>query len=75
MPIKAKKRDSNSEIIMTYIKTFNNTKVREGQKITNTTAHVRELLKWVEEKLNKDIVSAKMEKTKRDKNKKDKGKR
>jgi hypothetical protein len=28
---------------------------------------VRELLKWVEEKLNKDIVSAKMEKTKRDK--------
>jgi hypothetical protein len=28
---------------------------------------VRELLKWVEDRLNKDIVSAKMEKTKRDK--------
>jgi len=60
-------RISSSDTVREYIKTFNNTKVREGQKITNTTAHVRELLKWVEEKLNKDIVSAKMEKTKRDK--------
>ena len=60
-------RISSSDKVREYIKTFNNTKVREGQKITNTTAHVRELLKWVEEKLNKDIVSAKMEKTKRDK--------
>ena len=59
-------RISNSDTIREYIKTFNNTKVREGQKITNTAAHTRELLKWVEEKLNKDIVSAKMEKTKRD---------
>jgi hypothetical protein len=58
-------RISSSDTVREYIKTFNNTKVREGQKITNTTAHVRELLKWVEEKLNKDIVSAKMEKTKR----------
>jgi len=39
--------------------------VREGQKITNTAVHTRELMKWVEEKLNKDIVSAKLEKTKR----------
>jgi Family of unknown function (DUF6267) len=60
-------RISSSDTVREYIKTFNNTKVREGQKITNTTAHTRELLKWVEEKLNKDIVSAKMEKTKRDK--------
>jgi hypothetical protein len=60
-------RISSSDTVREYIKTFNNTKVREGQKITNTTAHVKELLKWVEEKLNKDIVSAKMEKTKRDK--------
>jgi len=60
-------RISSSDTVREYIKTFNNTKVREGQKITNTTAHVRELMKWVEEKLNKDIVSAKMEKTKRDK--------
>ena len=60
-------RISGNDTIREYIKTFNNTKVREGQKITNTAAHTRELLKWVEEKLNKDIVSAKMEKTKRDK--------
>jgi hypothetical protein len=60
-------RISSSDTVREYIKTFNNTKVREGQKITNTTAHVRELIKWIEEKLNKDIVSAKMEKTKRDK--------
>ena len=60
-------RISTSDTIREYIKTFNNTKVREGQKITNTTAHTRELLKWVEEKLNKEILSVKMEKTKRDK--------
>jgi len=60
-------RISSSDTVREYIKTFNNTKVREGQKITNTVAHTRELLKWVEERLNKDIVSAKMEKTKRDK--------
>jgi len=60
-------RISGNDTIREYIKTFNNTKVREGQKITNTAAHTRELLRWVEEKLNKDIVSAKMEKTKRDK--------
>ena len=58
-------RISSTDTVREYIKTFNNTKVREGQKITNTTAHTRELLKWVEEKLNKDVVSAKMEKTKR----------
>lgn len=60
-------RISGNNTIREYIKTFNNTKVREGQKITNTAAHTRELMKWVEEKLNKDIISAKMEKTKRDK--------
>ena len=58
-------RISTNDTIREYIKTFNNTKVREGQKITNTTAHTRELFKWVEDKLNKDIVSAKMEKTKK----------
>lgn len=59
-------RISGSDTVREYIKTFNNTKVREGQKITNTAAHTRELLKWVEDKLNKEIISAKMEKTKRD---------
>ena len=58
-------RISTSDTIREYIKTFNNTKVREGQKITNTTAHTKELIKYIEDKLNKDIVSAKMEKTKK----------
>jgi predicted transcriptional regulator len=60
-------RISSVDSILTFIKTFNNTKVREGQKITNTTGHTRELIKWIEDKLNKDILAAKMEKTKRDK--------
>jgi hypothetical protein len=60
-------RISGNDTIREYIKTFNNTKVREGQKITNTAAHTRELLKWVEAKLNDNIISAKMEKTKREK--------
>jgi len=60
-------RISTSDSIREYIKTFNNTKVREGQKITNTATHTKELLNWVEKKLNDKIVEAKMEKTKREK--------
>jgi hypothetical protein len=60
-------RISGNDTIREYIKTFNNTKVREGQKITNTATHTRELLKWVESKLNDNIINAKMEKTKREK--------
>jgi hypothetical protein len=60
-------RISGNDTIREYVKTFNNTKVREGQKITNTAAHTRELLKWVETKLNDKIIDAKMEKTKREK--------
>ena len=54
-------RIATSDILSTQIKTFNNTKVRSGQKITNTTTHTVELLKWVEDKLNKEILSAKRE--------------
>jgi len=60
-------RISSNDTIREYIKTFNNTKVREGQKITNTGAHTRELLMWVEKRLNDKIIEAKMEKTKREK--------
>ena len=60
-------RISTSDTIREYIKTFNNTKVREGQKITNTAAHTRELIKYVENKLNDKIIEAKLEKTKREK--------
>jgi len=57
-------RISTSESILTYIKTFNNTKVREGKKITNTQSHTMELIRWVEAKLNKDIAEAKKAETK-----------
>ena len=58
-------RISASETIMTYIKTFNNTKVRAGQAIKDTRAHTFELTRWVEAKLNKDISDAKKTDTKK----------
>ena len=58
-------RISTNEIIKTFIKTFNNTKVREGKKITDTRAHTLELIRWIEAKLNKEIADAKKEETKK----------
>jgi hypothetical protein len=58
-------RISTSDTILTYIKTFNNQKVREGKKITDTRAHTLELIRWVEAKLNKDIADVKKEDTKK----------
>jgi hypothetical protein len=58
-------RISSNEVIKTYIKTFNNAKVREGKKISNTNQHTLELIRWVEAKLNKDIADVKKEETKR----------
>jgi hypothetical protein len=57
-------RISTSDVILTYIKTFNNTKVREGLKIKDTREHTLEFIRWVEAKLNKDITDAKKEETK-----------
>jgi len=57
-------RISSSDIIQTQIKTFNNSKIRSGQKITDTTKHTVELIKWVEDKLNKEILAAKKKDTK-----------
>jgi hypothetical protein len=57
-------RISANDVILTYIKTFNNTKVREGQAIKNTAIHTTELVRWVEAKLTKDISDAKREETK-----------
>jgi len=54
---------ANDSILM-QIKTFNNTKVRAGEHIKDTGKHVQELMKWVEDRLNKQIIEAKMEKTK-----------
>lgn len=58
-------RISSSDVLNTQIKTFNNTKVRTGQKITNTQKHVTELIRWVEDRLNKEILAAKKEDTKK----------
>lgn len=55
---------ASSETYLTQIKTYNNTKVREGQEIRDTRAHVNGLMKWVEDKLNKEISAAKKTETK-----------
>jgi hypothetical protein len=58
-------RISTNETIKTYIKTYNNTKVREGQSITNTQQHVAGLIRWLDEKLSKTVLEAKKEDTKK----------
>mgnify|MGYP001237867479 CR=1 FL=1 len=58
-------RVASNDVIKTYIKTFNNAKVRQGAKITNTNQHTLELIRWVEAKLNKDIADVKKEEAKR----------
>ncbi len=57
-------RVAASETYLTQIKTFNNTKVREGKKIADTRIHTQELINWVEAKLNKEVLAAKKEETK-----------
>lgn len=49
-------------ILMT--KTFNNSKVRAGQQITNTLAHANELVDYIEQRLQKEVDKVKTEKTK-----------
>ena len=46
------------------IKTFNNLKVREGQKISNTVKHTGDLIKYIDGKLQKNIDKVKTQKTK-----------
>ena len=57
------------EDIVTLIKTFNNTKVREGQAISNTSRHTSDLIKYIEVKLQKNIDSVKTPKSKQAKQK------
>lgn len=57
-------RIAASDVFLTQIKTFNNTKVREGKKILDTRKHTQELINWVEAKLNKEVLAAKKEETK-----------
>lgn len=53
-----------SDTLKTYIKTFYNTKVRAGEHVNDTTKHTLELIKWIEDRLNKEIMSAKKNETK-----------
>lgn len=58
-------RISTVESYNLLVKTFNNTKVRAGEPIKNTAQHASELIKWIEDKLNKEVLAAKKEETKR----------
>ena len=44
---------------------FNNKSVRAGEKIRNTSVHTVNLIRFVEQKLNKEILKAKRAETKR----------
>ena len=50
--------------LLTHIKTFNNTKVRAGEQITNPTNHVKEMFHWIADKYQAKIDSMKTEKGK-----------
>ena len=56
--------DSDINIL---VKTFNNTKVREGEKITDTRQHTRGLIAYVYDKLKKDVDRVKRPETKKEK--------
>ena len=59
---------SRDDIVM-LIKTFNNTKVREGQAISNTSRHTSDMIKWMDVKFQKNIDSVKTPKAKQAKQK------
>ena len=50
--------------LLTHIKTFNNTKVRAGEQISNPTNHVKEMFHWIADKYQAKIDSMKTEKGK-----------
>ena len=58
---------SEDEDTQTLVKTFNNTKVRAGEKITNTKQHTRGLIAFVYDKLKKEVDKVKREETKKNK--------
>ena len=58
-------RISTNETFNLFIKTYNNTKVRSGEQITNTQQHTLGLIKWIEDRLNKAILESKKEDTKK----------
>jgi hypothetical protein len=55
---------SKDEDLLMLIKTYNNSKVRAGEKITDPAAHVKGLFDWIYARFQKDIDSKKTEKGK-----------
>ena len=55
--------EANQDLAQT-IETFNNTFVRKGQVIGNTKAHVEKLIKYIQQKFQKEIDKRKTEKGK-----------
>ena len=53
------------EPIRTLIKTFNNTKVKSGEKIKNTRQHTRGVIAFAYDNLKKDVDKVKREQTKK----------
>lgn len=50
---------SNDEDLLLAVKTFNNTKIRKMEQISDTRAHVRELFHWIHDKYEKEIEKKK----------------
>lgn len=55
---------SNDEDLLTLVKTYNNTKIRAGELIKDTSAHVTGLFDYIHTKFQKEIDSKKTEKGK-----------
>lgn len=58
-------RIASNETIRVQIATFNNTKVRSGERIKDTKKHTTELIRTIEAKLNQHVLDAKKEDTKK----------
>lgn len=50
---------SNDEDLLLAVKTFNNTKIRKMEQISDTRAHVRELFHYIHDKYEKEIEKKK----------------
>jgi hypothetical protein len=58
------KEVSDNSIINQMINTFNNTKVRSQEKITNTKSHTEDLISWINIRYQKEIDKLKTDKGK-----------
>ena len=54
----------NDEELLMLVKTFNNSKIRKGEKIGSPIQHTKELFNWIYDRFQKDIDSKKTEKGK-----------